>query len=134
MQLRTLVPVLALLATGCAGPATLYEGTYTRTWVGDDGGTLQASGPVTLSLSGSGHYVIKGNAPDLPPSREGRYHRAGESLVLTDQSMPGAGYDQSLILEGEFHAASSDATGTLVLTQSNVWGHSHLLLLERTGE
>jgi len=132
MHLRQLVPVLALPATGCAGSATLYEGTYTRTWVGDDGGTLQASGPVTLTLAGNGHYEIEGDAPDLPPAREGRYHRAGESLVLTDQTLPGAGYDMSLILDGEFHAASDDAGG-LVLTQTNLWGHSHLLLLRRTG-
>jgi hypothetical protein len=129
-RLRRLGAILALLATGCAGSATLYEGTYTRTWVSDDGSTLQATGPVRLELSDGGRYEVDGEAADMPPAREGRYHRAGESLILTDTSSPGAGYDLSLILEGEFQAAVDDATGRLVLTQTNLWGHSHLLLLD----
>jgi len=38
------------------------------------------------------------------------------------------GYNQSLIIEGPFSLAQDD--GGMVLTQENLWGHSHLLILD----
>jgi len=89
--------VTALTATltagvlgGCAAPATRYAGTYTRTWIGEDGYTHQSSGPVELALTNDGHYRLAGGSANLPPSREGRYRREGDLLVLglnTDDSI-----------------------------------------------
>jgi hypothetical protein len=128
---RTLLAVTAALATiavGCATNAAHYRGTYTRTWLDAYGNAQQVSGPVTLVLGG-GRYRVEGQAIDLPPEGSGRYERHGGYFVFRDTAPPRAGFDLSLILQGDFEVAE-DESG-LILSQENTWGDSHLLILER---
>jgi hypothetical protein len=122
--------VVLVLACGCASvPATVYRGTYTRSWVDAAGQTQQATGPVTFELRDDGRYRVRGEKPDLPPAGGGRFDRADNTIILHDLAPPRAGFDLSQILGGTFEVAADD--GSLVLTQENLWGHSHLLLLEK---
>lgn len=117
---------------GCAGGGArmLYEGTYMRTWVELDGSVEQQSGPVRLVLAGDGDYEVEGERYDLPPKGRGHYTRLEDgTLVLDDRAFATAGFDLSLILEGPFQAAEEGTS--LVLTQENLWGHTHHLVLER---
>ncbi len=123
----------AVLVSGCARHTiTVYTGTYTRTWVDAEGEAQQQSGPVTLELIGNDRYEISGGAIDLPPTRAGGFARHGGEIILVDTAPPTAGYSLNLILSGTFRLAE-DAK-TLILSQENVWGHSHLLILERSVE
>ena len=120
-----------VVVTSCAPVAkTVYSGTYTRTWMAENGTTQQVSGPVRLTLDESGHFWIEGERQDLPPRGEGRYEREGTLLTLFDRGPVSAGFDLSLIVRGPFETAEDD--GTLVLRQENPWGHSHLMLLQRS--
>lgn len=130
---RTITSAAALiLLLGCAGSkkvTTIYEGTYVRTWVELNGAVAQATGPVRVELTSDGHYEIEGDGRDHPPHGKGDYDRRDGQILLDDRMPPTAGYDLSLILEGPFEAA--EAGSSLVLTQENMWGHTHLLMLER---
>jgi hypothetical protein len=97
----------------------------------DEGGRAQqATGPVTLELRDDGRYRVRGEDPDLPPAGSGRFDRVDNTLVFHDLASPRAGFDLSHILGGPFDMASDDSG--LVLRQENVWGHSHVLILEQT--
>jgi len=130
-KLAWIVPVAFSLIAGCAGgPVTMYSGSYTRTWVDEAGRSRQLEGPVFLELSDGGRYHVRGASLDLPPEGRGRFERHDDTIVFYDAGPPRAGFDLSQILEGPFEAAS-DERG-LVLSQENVWGHSHLLVLEKS--
>jgi hypothetical protein len=122
--------IATVLASGCARQATtVYTGTYTRTWVDADGEGQQQSGPVTLELGANGRYRVAGEAIDLPPARAGQFVRHRDELILVDTAPATAGYSLNLILSGTLQLAEDGET--LILSQENIWGHSHLLILER---
>lgn len=126
------IPLLAaatLLLACTAGTRTTYTGTYVRTWLGSDGHPAQVSGTVRLVLDDRGNYRLESAASDTPPSGAGRYTREGNALILADLSPVTAGFDLSLILDGTFEVAESERG--MVLRQENVWGDTHVLLLER---
>ena len=115
---------------GCAaGTKTHYTGTYVRTWLSPNGNTMQVSGPVRLTLDDHGRYELRSDSSDTPPPGAGKFLWQGSEFTLADLSPVTAGFDLSLILDGTFEAAESE-TG-LILRQENLWGDTHLLILER---
>ena len=60
----------------------------------------------------------------------GRFVQHRDELILVDTAPATAGYSLNLILSGTFQFAEEGET--LILNQENIWGHSHLLILERS--
>ena len=130
ISLRLLVTCIAFVCVGCAGGhRETYSGTYIRTWIGDDGETHQRSGPVEFEITNGTRYALEGPAYDFPPAGIGRLDRRDGSWVLIDTGPVTGGFDRSLIVDGPFTVAADGEA--LVLRQENLWGTSHLLLLDR---
>ncbi len=129
-SLRLVLACAAIACAGCtAGLRETYSGTYIRTWIGDDGETHQRSGPVRIEVTDGTRYSLEGASFDFPPAGTGRLEQRDGTWVLVDTGPTVGGFDRSLVVDGPFAvAAEGDA---LVLRQENLWGASHLLVLDR---